>query len=137
MSLHRIVIANETRFMRTALRRLLDKTEAIEVVAEVDNLDRMPAVLERTQPDWLLVSLPDGDEGLPPEILSALEQNPDLRVLAVSRDGSRTRVEWLEQNDQYTGELSVAEFLKIFNIIKAREENHGKDGNQEGPREGS
>jgi DNA-binding NarL/FixJ family response regulator len=114
MSSHRIVLANEARFMRTTLRRLLDKSDQLEVVAEVDDLQQIPAVLERTQADWLLVSLPE-ENGLPSAILTELQRFPDLRVLAVSRDGSRTRVEWLEQFDQETGEFSVERFLNIFN----------------------
>lgn len=114
MSSHRIVLANEARFMRTTLRRLLDKSDQLEVVAEVDELEKIPETLDRTRADWLLISLPDED-GLPSEILHELERFPDLRVLAVSRDGSRTRVEWLEQTDHETGEFTVEKFLSIFN----------------------
>lgn len=131
MSSHRIVLANEARFMRTALRRLLDKSDRLQVVAEVDDLDKISAAVERTQADWLLVSLPE-ENGLPNEILAALENFPDLRVLAVSQDGSRTRVEWLEQLDHETGGLSVAEFLKIFNDVRDDEQDGRKSSTTDG-----
>ncbi len=109
----RVILAHETRFLRSTLKRLIAKSPQLEVVAEVDRLEDLPAVLLATPASWLILSLPE-NSSLPPDILDALHRRPSLRVLAVSGDGSRMRVEWIERHDHETGHLSVEEFMAMF-----------------------
>lgn len=113
MAEKRIILAHETKFLRTTLRRLISKTEDLKVVAEVDSLAEIPKTLAHTQADWLLLSLPE-DHNLSPEILDELQRHPDLRVLAVSHDGSQMQMEWIERRNHATGEFSVQQFMQIF-----------------------
>jgi DNA-binding NarL/FixJ family response regulator len=109
----RVILAHETRFLRSTLKRLIAKSPELEVVAEVDRLEDLPAVLLATPANWLILSLPENSR-LPAAILDALHRLPTLRVLAVSGDGSRMRVEWVERHDHETGQLSVQEFMALF-----------------------
>jgi DNA-binding NarL/FixJ family response regulator len=113
MEVQRIVLAHDVTFLRSTLRRLIDKTEHLQVVAEVNRLSEVPKALETTRATWLLLTLPEDGE-LPVSILDAMEHFPHLRVLAVAKDGSQLRVEWLERRDRETSHLSVQDFMDIF-----------------------
>lgn len=113
MAVKRIILAHETTFLRTTLRRLINKAADLRVVGEIDSLAEIPAALARTQADWLLLSLPE-DHNLSPEILDELQRHPELRVLAISGDGSQMQLEWVERRNHETSDFSVQDFMRIF-----------------------
>lgn len=115
MELHRIILAHDARFLRTTLRRLLNKTPNLEVVAEINSLDELPDALKDTHANWVILSLPEED-GLPTSILDEMQRYPQLRVLAVSGDGSHMRVEWVERRDRETSHFSVDDFKELFSV---------------------
>lgn len=117
MDNYRIILANDARFLRTTLRRLLNKTPNMEVVAEINSLDELPKALKETQANWVILSLPE-ENGLPSFILDEMQRYPHLRVLAVSGDGSHMRLEWVERWDRETGHFSVEDFKELFSITE-------------------
>jgi DNA-binding NarL/FixJ family response regulator len=120
MSEQRIILAHETKFLRTTLRRLITKANNLRVVAEVDNLDEIAHALAHTQADWMVLSLPE-DHNLAPEILDELQRHSQLRALAVSGDGSQMQMEWIERRNHETSQFSVQEFMEIFSEARTRD----------------
>jgi DNA-binding NarL/FixJ family response regulator len=115
MDNQRVILAHDTRFLRSTLKRLIAKSPRLEVVAEVDQIENLPAQLQATPADWLILSLPENGD-LPAAVLEVLQRQPDMRVLAVAGDGSRMRLEWIERRDREIGELSVPEFIALFSM---------------------
>jgi DNA-binding NarL/FixJ family response regulator len=111
----RIILANDTHFFRDAFRRVIEKKSNLQVAAEVKDLADLPSVVQETHPDWIIISLPtDGNVAEPIEQI--LIDHPYIHIIAVAKDGSRIRVEWMEHREQEVENLSLDDFIDLLNI---------------------
>lgn len=113
MSEQRIVLANGSRLMRDMLRRVFLKSESLEVVWEVSDPRELPAAIEHTNPEWVILSL-SFDNGVPAWVDSFMASHPSVRFLALAADGSKIKMKWLEVHEQELNGLSLNELIRIL-----------------------
>ncbi len=113
MSEQRIVLANGSRLMRDMLRRVLLKSESLEVVWEVSDPRELPAAIEHTNPEWVILSL-SFDNGVPAWVDAFMASHPSVRFLALAADGSKIKMKWLEVHEQELNGLSLNELIRIL-----------------------
>ena len=109
----RIVLANGSRLMREMLKRILFKSDRLEVVREVIDQKELPAVIEQSQPEWVILSL-SFDNGVPAWVDGFMADHPSVRFMALAADGSRVKVKWLEVHEQELNGLSLNDLIKIL-----------------------
>ena len=113
MSEQRIVLANGSRLLRDMLKRIMFKSDQLEVVREVTDQKELPSVIESTNPQWVIVSL-SFDNVIPPWVDSFMVSHPSVRFMGLASDGSKVRMKWLEVHEQELNELSLNELIHIL-----------------------
>ena len=113
MSEQRIVLANGSRLLRDMLKRILFKSERLEVVREVTDQKELPSVIENTHPQWVIVSL-SFDNVIPPWVDNFMVSHPSVRFMGFASDGSKIKMKWLEVHEQEFDELSLNELIHIL-----------------------
>ena len=113
MSEQRIVLANGSRLMRDMLRKVLLKSESLEIVQEVSDPRELPSVIEHTHPEWVILSL-SFDNGVPGWVDTIMASHPSVRFLALAADGSKIKMKWLEIHEQELNGLSLDELIRIL-----------------------
>lgn len=109
----RIILANDSHFFRDAFRRVLEKKPGLQIICEVKELADLPSIVQKTDPHWIIISLPsNGQISEPVERL--LIDYPTIHILAVAIDGSRIRVEWMEHKEKEVENLSLDDFIEFF-----------------------
>ena len=109
----RIVLASGSRLMRDMLKRILIKSDHLEVVREVIDQKELPSVIERTQPEWVILSL-SFDNGVPAWVDGFIASHPSVRFMALAADGSKIKLKWLEVHEQELNGLSLNDLIKIL-----------------------
>jgi DNA-binding NarL/FixJ family response regulator len=114
----RIVLANGSRLLRDMLKRVLCKSEHLEVVQEVIDQRELPAVIDHTQPEWVILSL-SYDNGVPAWVDGFIASHPSVRFMALAADGSRIKMKWLEVHEQELSGLSLNDLIRILESKQA------------------
>jgi chemotaxis response regulator CheB len=79
----RVLVANRPRLLREMVLSALSEQEGINVVGEAEDEREVPAMVARTQPDFLLIGMEEGRRR--PRICDMLlKQFPGLRIIAVA-----------------------------------------------------
>jgi chemotaxis response regulator CheB len=118
--LRTVLLADGSRLLREMLRRVIEKTEGLRVVAEVERTDRLVEEIKEYHPDWLILfqrtlqTMPDVIEHL-------LQENRDLRIAILSANGDQLRIKWIEYHDETLQDLTWNIFSRSL-----REERSGK-----------
>ena len=113
MSAKRVVIANGSRLMREALRRVIEKVDRLEVVPGFPGLDDMPGVIERFEPGWVFLSSPR--ERISGSVLdNYLRRYPLVRFVVISPDHSRIELQSQAKAWEDLTYLSLRELLYIL-----------------------
>jgi DNA-binding NarL/FixJ family response regulator len=113
MPQQRVILANGSRLLREMLKRILFKSEKLEVVSEVTDQRELPSVIEHTNPEWVIVSL-SSDDGMPAWVDSFMASHPSVRFMALASDGSKIKMKWLEVHEQVLHGLSLHELIQIL-----------------------
>ncbi len=113
MSEQRIILANGSRLLRDMLKRVIFKSDKLEIVREVTDQKELPAVIENTSPQWVIVSL-SFDNVIPPWVDSFMVNHPSVRFIGLASDGSKVRMKWLEVHEQELDGLSLKELIHIL-----------------------
>jgi DNA-binding NarL/FixJ family response regulator len=95
------------------LKRILFKSDKLEVVREVTDQRELPSVIEHTNPEWVIVSL-SYDNGVPAWVDSFMASHPSVRFMALASDGSKIKMKWLEVHEQELNGLSLHELIQIL-----------------------
>lgn len=109
----RIILANGSRLLREMLKRILFKSENLEVVREVTDQKELPAAIEHSNPEWVIVSL-SFDNGVPSWVDNYLAIHPSVRFMAVATDGSKVKMKWLEIHEQELNGLSLSDLIHVL-----------------------
>jgi hypothetical protein len=119
MRTHQIILANEPRLLRGLLGRVLAKEPRLDVVDQVEQVDRLPAAVERGNPEWVVVSLwPDGD--IPDSLVSLLREHATLSLLGIAGDASEVRTVGPELSEEQLGDVSLADLVAVFRGERTR-----------------
>lgn len=109
----RIVLANGSRLLRDMLKRIIFKSEHLEIVREVTDQTELPSVIEHTNPEWVILSL-SFDNGVPAWVDTFMAAHPSVRFMALAADGSKIKMKWLEVHEQELNGLSLNDLLQIL-----------------------
>jgi chemotaxis response regulator CheB len=90
----RVLVANTPRLMRDLVLATLADQADVEVVGEVCEESEILNALERTKPDFLIISLGPSNQR-PPICVQALEKDPNLRVVAIDPNRDSIMYYWL------------------------------------------
>jgi hypothetical protein len=113
MSTQRIILAFMPRFLREALKRIIDKSASLELAALVDDPQRLPSVIEETDAEWVI--LPLGTDGaISNEVNELLLSHPTSRFLAIAADASQVKIRSLEPHDEEFMEISLDELVSML-----------------------
>ena len=113
MNKQRIILINGSRLLRELLHIVIYKAEHLEIVQEIHNLEDLPAAIQASDADWVIVSLPL-DEKMPDWADAYMANHPNLRFLVVSNDGSRVKMKWLETHEQELDDLSLKDLIQLL-----------------------
>lgn len=113
MAEQRIVLANTSRLLRDMLRRIIDQTSDLELLREITDQRELPAVIENSDPQWVILSLPYDNE-IPPWVDSYITQHPSVRFMAIASDASKIKVKWLEIHEQELDGITLHELLRVL-----------------------
>ena len=113
MTEQRIVLANGSRLLRDMLKRIIFKSDKLEIVREVTDQKELPSVIENTNPEWVIVSL-SYNNGVPPWVDGFMASHPSVRFIALAMDGSRIKMKWLEVHEQDLNGLSLNDLIHIL-----------------------
>jgi DNA-binding NarL/FixJ family response regulator len=119
----RVVLADDSYFVREALTHVLDEVAGIEVVAACGDLDSLERAIESARPDVVVTDIrmppSETDEGL--RVAAVLHQShPDIGVVVLSQyadpryalalldSGSERRAYLLKQRVRHRGQLVSA-----------------------------
>ena len=90
----RVLVANRPRLMRDLIMETIGGQPDIEVSGEIREESEILEAIERTQPDFLIITLGDSDER-PTICDSVLARHPEVRVLAIAPDRNSTIYYWV------------------------------------------
>ena len=113
MPAQRIVLASGSRLLRDMLKRILTKSEKLNIVREVSDPKELPLVLEHTNPEWVIISL-SFDDRVPAWVDHFMANHPSVGFLGVAIDGSKIKMKWLEVHEQELNTLSVDDLIRIL-----------------------
>lgn len=113
MNERRIVLAIGSRLMRDMLKRILFKSDHIDVVREVTDQRELPSVLENTHPEWVILSL-SFDNDVPAWVDNLIASHPSVRFMALAADGSKVKMKWLEVHEHELDEASLNDLIQIL-----------------------
>jgi DNA-binding NarL/FixJ family response regulator len=103
----RILIANRPKLMRELLLTTLSEQTWVEVIGEVPEIADIPAFVDRTTPDLLVI---DAEEpGKRPRICDTLlRDHPQLRIIAVAPQENYSVCYWASF-DIHSDDVEVSE----------------------------
>jgi chemotaxis response regulator CheB len=89
----RVLVANRPRLLRELVLTTLAEQPDIEVVGQAAEEAEIPALIERTHPDFLFIAQEE-PRRRPPLCDVLLRRHPQLRIIAVAPDQSRSVYYW-------------------------------------------
>lgn len=110
---HRVVLANDSRLLRSMLRHVIEKAPGLEVVDEVSDLAMLLSVVERTHPHWAIVSL-TRDGRMPDVADRLLKRCSSVSVLGMTIDGTVAKVKRVACSERALGHVSLDELLSVL-----------------------
>ena len=113
MAEQRIILANGSRLLHEMLNRILVKTGNLKVVQEIQNDDKLPTAIEKSDAEWVIMSLPVGN-ALPAWVDPFIVKHPHMRIMAVANDGSWVKTKWLESHEEELSNLSLKDLIHIL-----------------------
>jgi chemotaxis response regulator CheB len=113
MQSYKIILANESRFMRGMLKRVIGKTPDLEVVGEELDRAKLPHLVESLGAHWVIITLPENDE-IPKDMTKLLAKNKTLAVLAIRDNGSRAKLKWMDMHETNHQGLSLKELIELL-----------------------
>ena len=116
MSEQRIILANNSRLVREMLNRILHKTDNLEVVKEITDHKDLPAEIEKSDAEWVIMSLPS-DHTIPEWVETYIVEHPRMRFMAVANDGSWVKTKWLESHEEELDNLTLRDLVNILGGI--------------------
>lgn len=124
METNSIILLNNSRLVRDMIRRVINKTPGLEIVAEVDDISDYSHIARQTDADWTIF-LFDPDNKFPSDIRQVLSHHTSMRLLAIAIDGSQVKMQWNEFHEISLNDKNLEELLLI---LKEDIHNRSKEG---------
>jgi hypothetical protein len=113
MEPQRIILANVPRFLVETLQRALANVSGLQIVGEVANWALLPAAIQQTGAQWVIVSRPS-DHETSQAVEGLLSVHPAVRVLNVATDGGHITLQWVEPRTQTIDDFSMRELVALL-----------------------
>ena len=114
METYQIVLATQTHLLHEMLKLVLEKAPGLEIVGETEQIDEVFDLVEKTHPNWIIVSLPPNGE-IPQIINKLLDKETVMAVMAISDDAARFKVKWPDQPEAIFDGVSLETMISILN----------------------
>jgi hypothetical protein len=95
------------------LKRIIHKSVHLALLDEVMDPKDLPAAIEKSSPEWVIVSL-SYDDGIPAWVDGYMADHPSVRFIAMAVDGSKIKMKWLEIHEQELNGPSLNDLLHIL-----------------------
>jgi AmiR/NasT family two-component response regulator len=111
----RVLIANSPRLIRELIIETISDEPDIEIVGEVKNELELPAAVNRTAPDFVIVAL-EKHNRLPLVCNAILREHPGLKIIAIAPDRNSSMFYWtslrVQSNRIEASEAGVLDALR-------------------------
>ena len=112
MSAQRVILVNTSRLLGDMLRRVISKSDHLEMVQEVRSDRAFPFALEQVEAEWMVLSL-SSDKTLPAWVEPYLAKHPSMRCLVISPGSSKVRLKWQADVEELE-DLSLKDVMVIL-----------------------
>lgn len=113
MRANQVILANNSRLVREMLKHAINKNPCLEVVDVIGNPSKLPKVVKKEEPRWVVVSLsPEGD--LPQEVSKVLNHNTGINILGMTVDGSQAKLKYITAQEESLDKLTLHELIRIL-----------------------
>ena len=89
----RVVVANRPRLMRELVVETISEQPDIEILAEIQDEDKIVDVVEEKHPDFLIIALNESDQR-PPLCDILLRRYPEMKILALAPERNSSIFYW-------------------------------------------
>jgi DNA-binding NarL/FixJ family response regulator len=89
----RVVVANRPRLMRELVVETISEQPDIEIIAEIQDEDKIVDAVEEKHPDFLIIALNDSDQR-PPLCDILLRRYPEMKILALAPERNSSIFYW-------------------------------------------
>jgi len=113
MYAQRIILVNGSRLLGDMLHNVICRADHLEMVQEVSRYEELPATIERTNAEWVIMSLPF-DASFPSWVDDHLAEHPATRFLAIFIGSGKVRLKWLGSPDEELEDLSLNDLIHIL-----------------------
>lgn len=86
--------------MRELVLATISDQQGIEIVGEIQDEDQIETAVSETRPDFLIVAL-SNENRISGPCITALQNHPSLRVIAIAPDRNSTIFYWASLNIQH------------------------------------
>ena len=113
MYAQRIILVNGSRLLGDMLHNVICRADHLEMVQEVSRYEELPATIERTNAEWVIMSLPF-DASFPSWVDDHLAEHPATRFLAIFIGSGKVRLKWLGSPEEELEDLSLDDLIHIL-----------------------
>jgi len=119
----RVLVANRPRMMRELIMAMISDQPDIEIVGEVPEESEIEMVIERTHPDFLIVTL-DKSDMVPAICQTTLRSHPEIRLIAISPD--RDNLISYSASFQIRSDQTKASEANVLNALRGKPQPSGE-----------
>jgi DNA-binding NarL/FixJ family response regulator len=123
VSVIRVLVANRPRMMRELIMAMISDQPDIEIVGEVPEESEIEMVIERTRPDFLIVTL-DKSDMVPTICQTTLRSHPEMRLIAISPD--RDNLMFYSASFQIQSDQIKASEANVLNALRGKPQPSGE-----------
>jgi hypothetical protein len=113
MCAQRIILINGSRLLGDMLHNVIYRADHLETVQEVSSHEELPSAIERSEAEWVVMSLPF-DKRIPDWVDRYIAKHPSMRFLAVFIGSGKVRLKWLEVHEEVLEDLSLDDLIHIL-----------------------
>jgi hypothetical protein len=109
----RIILINGSRLLGDMLYKVICRAEHLEMVQEVNSYEELPAAIENTEAEWVLISLPF-DISFPHWVDDHIATHPYMRFLAIFIGSGKVRLKSLSSPEEQLEDPSLDDLIHIL-----------------------
>jgi hypothetical protein len=112
MSAQRVILVNASRLLGDMLRRIIYRSDHLEMVQEVTADTVFPVSIERSEAEWVILSL-SSEKSFPGWVDRHITRHPSMRFLAIFPGSNKVRLKGLDYEEDLE-DLSLKDLLTIL-----------------------
>lgn len=109
----RIILINGSRLLGDLLRTVIRKADHLEMVRDVSKYEELPAAIENTEAEWVLMSLPF-ETSFPRWVDDHIATHPYMWFLAIFISSGTVRLKSLSSPEKQLENPSLNDLIHIL-----------------------